>query len=61
MPEKLTIFLSKESIDSSSPEEQATFGLFAITANDQLLTVGEYLESGTLLHGPHVPGYTVAE
>lgn len=61
MPEKLTISLSKEGIDSNSPEEQATFGLFAITANYQLLTAGENSGSKILFHGPHVPGYPVAE
>ena len=61
MSEKLTISLSKEGIDSGSPEEKATFGLFEITANDQLLTVGEDLENRSLVHGPHVPGYPIAE
>ena len=57
----LTISLSCETLDSGSEEERATFGLFAMTANDRLLTAGEDVAHGELRHGPYVAGYPVAE
>ncbi len=41
MPGELNISLSTETLDSGSPEEAATFGMFAITADDRLLTAVE--------------------
>ena len=61
MPGNLTVSLAPESLDSGTAEEQATFGLFAITANDRLLTEGEDTERGELRRGPYVSGYPLAE
>ena len=57
----LTVSLSSEPLAAGAAEEQATFGLFAVTANDRLLTAGEDTEHGELRHGPHVAGYPLAE
>ena len=57
----LTISLSCETLDSGSEEERATFGLFAMTANDRLLTAGEDVAHGALRHGPYVAGCPAAE
>ena len=57
----LTVSLSSEPLDAGAVEEQATFGLFAVTANDRLLTAGEDTEHNELRHGPHVAGYPLAE
>lgn len=57
----LTVSLSSEPLAAGAAEEQATFGLFAVTANDRLLTAGEDTERGELRHGPHVAGYPLAE
>ena len=57
----LTVSLSSEHLAAGAAEEQATFGLFAVTANDRLLTAGEDTERGELRHGPHVAGYPLAE
>lgn len=57
----LTVSLSSEPLTAGAVEEQATFGLFAVTANDRLLTAGEDTEHGELRHGPHVAGYPLAE
>ena len=57
----LTVSLSSEPLAAGAVEEQATFGLFAVTANDRLLTAGEDTEHGELRHGPHVAGYPLAE
>ena len=61
MSGELTIALSSEESSSGSAEEQATFGLFSITANDRLLTVVEDASHREFRHGPHVSGYPVAE
>ncbi len=61
MPGSLTISLTAESLDTGTLEEQATFGLFAVTANDRLLTAGEDTARRELRHGPHVSGYPLAE
>ena len=61
MSGNLTISLSSETLDSGSPEERATFGLFAITANDRLLTEGIETDENTARHGPYVSGYPLAE
>ena len=61
MPHYLTISLGPETLSTGLPEEQATFGLLAITANNHLLTGGEDTESRQLRHGPYVPGYPLAE
>ena len=53
----LTISLSPEALASGSAEERATFGLFAVTANDRLLTEGKDVSQNELRHGPHVAGY----
>lgn len=57
----LSISLSRETLESGSEEERATFGLFAMTANDRLLTAGEDVAHGALRHGPHVAGCPAAE
>ena len=61
MPDHLTISLSSESLDIGPAEERATFGLFAITANDRLLTEGMDTECREIRHGPYVSGYPLAE
>lgn len=61
MPGELNIALSTETLDSGPPEEAAAFGVFAITANDRLLTAGEDTATAELRHGPRVSGYPVAE
>lgn len=61
MPGELNIALSTETLDSGPPEETAAFGVFAITANDRLLTAGEDTAAAELRHGPRVSGYPVAE
>ena len=61
MSAMLTVSLSSELLDSGAAEERATFGLFAVTANDRLLTEGEDTVRGRLCHGPHVAGYPLAE
>ena len=61
MSGNLTISLSPETLDSGSPEERATFGLFAMTANDRLLTEGIATDGNTVRHGPYVSGYPLAE
>ena len=58
---QLTVSLSPEVLNSGSPEERATFGLFAVTANDHLLTSGEDVVQKELRHGPYVSGYPIAE
>lgn len=58
---QVTVSLSSEVLDSGSPEERATFGLFAVTANDHLLTSGEDVGRKELRHGPHISGYPIAE
>ena len=57
----LTISLSPEALASGSVEERATFGLFAVTANNRLLTEGKDVSQNELRHGPHVAGYPIAE
>ena len=61
MSGELNILLSAETLDSGPPEEAAAFGMFAIAANDRLLTAGEDTETAELRHGPHISGYPVAE
>ena len=61
MSDHLTISLSSENFDTGSAEEKATFGLFAITANDELLTEGMDTECREVRDGPYVSGYPVAE
>ncbi len=61
MPHRLTISLSVEYLSTGSVEETATFGLFAITANDRLQTEGIDSEHNELRHGPYVSGYPLAE
>lgn len=61
MPGELNIALSTETLDSGPPEEAATFGVFAITANDRLLTAGTDTATAARRHGPRVSGYPVAE
>ena len=61
MPNDLTISLTPEVLGSGSPEERATFGLLALTANDRLLTQGIDTDSDIVRHGPYVPGYPLAE
>ncbi len=61
MSDELTISLTPEVLDSGSPEERATFGLLAMTANDRLLTQGVETGSNVVRHGPYVPGYPLAE
>ncbi len=61
MSGELTVSLSSESLDFGSPEERATFGLFAMTANGRLLTAGEDVGNKELRHGPYVSGYPIAE
>ncbi|MDE0359764.1 MAG: hypothetical protein OXI74_01200 [Rhodospirillaceae bacterium] len=53
--------LCPETLDSGTPEELATFGLFSVTANNSLLTVGQDTESADLCRGPYVAGYPLAE
>ena len=61
MPGELTVSLSCEKLDTGTTEERATFGLFAMTANERLLTAGEDTCRKELRHGPHVSGYPIAE
>ena len=61
MSGELSVSLSLEGLDSGSPEERATFGLFAMTARDHLLTAGKDVERNELRHGPYISGYPVAE
>ena len=61
MSGKLTVSLSVENLDSGSPEECATFGIFSVTANDRLLTAGKDTDCGALRHGPFIAGYPLAE
>lgn len=61
MPDDVTISLAPEALDSGPPEERATFGLLAVTANDRLLTQGVETGSDIVRHGPYVPGYPLAE
>ena len=64
MSGNVTISLSAERLDSGTAEEQATFGLFAITANDRLLTEGAETgrnDNARLRRGPYVAGYPLAE
>lgn len=61
MPRELNITLSTETLDSGPPEEAATFGVFAIAANDRLLTEGVDTATAELRHGPRVSGYPIAE
>ena len=61
MPGELTISLSSETLESGSREERATFGLLTLAANDRLLTAVEDAERRELRHGPHLPGYPLAE
>ena len=61
MSDHLTISLSSENFDTGSAEEKATFGLFAIAANDKLLTEGMDTECREVRDGPYVSGYPVAE
>ena len=61
MPGGLTISLSREALPFGSAEEQATYGVFAVTANDHLFTAGVSTDTDTYCHGPHVAGYPLAE
>ena len=61
MIDKLTISLTPENPDCGTEAERATFGLFAMTANEHLLTAGEDMGNRKLLHGPYVPGCHIAE
>ena len=61
MPNYLTISLTSEHLAAGSAEEGATFGLFAITANNSLLTEGVDMGRQELRHGPYVSGYPLAE
>ena len=61
IPNDLTISLTPEVLDTGSPEERATFGLLALTANDRLLTQGIDVDSEVVRQGPYVPGYPLAE
>lgn len=57
----VTISLSSDDLASGSEEERATFGLFAMTANDRLLTEGVDVDKNEVRHGPYVSGYPLAE
>ncbi len=61
MSSELTMSLSPEVLDFGSQEERATFGLFAVTAYNHLLTAGQDVERKELRHGPFVSGYPIAE
>ena len=61
MLDELIVSLSPETLASGSAEERATFGLFAVVANEHLLTAGEDVSRKELRHGPHVAGYPIAE
>lgn len=61
MPDELTFSLSVEELDSGPPEEQATYGILAIAANDRLLTAGKDTQMQKLFYGPRVSGYPLAE
>ena len=61
MLDELIVSLSSETLASGSAEERATFGLFAVVANEHLLTAGEAVSQHELRHGPHVAGYPIAE
>lgn len=61
MSDHLTISLSSENLDTGPEEERETFGLFAITANDKLLTEGMDTGRREVRDGPYVSGYPVAE
>ena len=61
MSSELTMSLSPKVLDFGSQEERATFGLFAVTAYNHLLTAGQDIERNELRHGPFVSGYPIAE
>ncbi len=61
MSSELTMSLSPEVLDFGSQEERATFGLFAVTAYNHLLTAGQDVERKELRRGPFVAGYPIAE
>ncbi len=61
MSGRLTVSLSSEALASGTEEERATFGLFAMTANDRLLTEGVDLDRGELRRGSYISGYPLAE
>lgn len=64
MLDEMTISLSVETLDAGGfepPEEQATFGLLSMTANDRLLTGAQEVDGGELRRGPLVAGYPLAE
>ena len=55
------VLTSQENFIDESAEEQATFGLFSVTANNHLLTEGAEIDKQELRHGPYVSGYPIAE
>jgi hypothetical protein len=57
----LNITLAPERLDEGSPEEQATFGLLTIRANNTSLTEGFDFFADALRAGPMISGYHVAE
>ena len=61
MSGELNISLSSEILDAGPDEEQATFGLLSMTANDRLLTEGIDTDSNEVRHGPYVSAYPLAE
>ncbi len=61
MSGRLTVSLSSEVLADGPAEERATFGLFAVTANDRLLTEGVDTERREIRRGPYVAGYPLAE
>ena len=64
MRDELTISLSVETLGAGGfepPEEQATFGLLSMTANNQLLTRAQEVDGGELRSGPRIAGYPLAE
>ena len=59
--EMLTLSLTRQSLDSGTPEEQATFGILEVLANRRCLTEGVAGDANELLPGPVVSGYHLAE
>ena len=57
----LTLSLTRQSLDSGAPEEQATFGILEVLANRRCLTEGVAGDANELLPGPLVSGYHLAE
>ena len=57
----LRLSLTRQSLDSGAPEEQATFGILEVLANRRCLTEGVAGDANELLPGPLVSGYHLAE